>query len=217
LTNTNIAEPGTYEHSEAITIMDAWWPKLLKAEFEAALGGEAFAALQTMLRFGAPYPGKLPEAPEFQDGWYGYVSKDLRDLLAASALGAAPAAPYSRIYCGGGSLEACRSALQNSLTEALAVTPGQIYGQGGEANACANNPQASCFDMNRWTEASAIKIPPFPFQNRPTFQQAVEITTTPGRPSAGARARRVRAGARARSRAVRPRPAGRASPARARG
>jgi acyl-homoserine lactone acylase PvdQ len=189
LANTNIAEPGTYEHNPAITIMDAWWPKLVKAEFEGALGSEAFGAIGTLLRFGGPYPGKLPEAPEFQDAWYGHVSKDLRDVLAANALGPSPAAPYSRIYCGGGSLEACRAALAKSLEEALAVTPVQIYGEGGEANACSKNPQASCFDMNRWTEASAIKIPPFPFQNRPTFQQTVEITTTPTRGRTRARAR----------------------------
>jgi hypothetical protein len=30
--------------------------------------------------------------------------------------------------------------------------------------------------MNRWTVASAISVPPFPMQNRPTFQQTVELT-----------------------------------------
>ncbi len=174
LANKSISSPGAYEHNEAITIMDAWWPKLLEAEFGAALGSEVFAAVQSMLRFGAPDPGSEPEAPEFQDGWYGYVSKDLRDLLAANGLGREPTAPYSRVYCGGGSLEACRSALQSSLLEALAVTPTQIYGHG----ACAEDAQASCFDMNRWTSASAITVPPFPFQNRPTFQQVVELTRT---------------------------------------
>ena len=29
-----------YEHNDAITIMDAWWPKLLEAEFKPALGRE---------------------------------------------------------------------------------------------------------------------------------------------------------------------------------
>jgi hypothetical protein len=29
--------------------------------------------------------------------------------------------------------------------------------------------------MDRWTTAAAVSIPPFPFQNRPTFQQVVEI------------------------------------------
>jgi hypothetical protein len=46
LTNQNIASPGTYQHNEAITVMDAWWPKLLEAEFRPALGNEAFGAVQ---------------------------------------------------------------------------------------------------------------------------------------------------------------------------
>jgi len=173
-TNNEISSPGTYQHNEAITIIDAWWPKLLEAEFRPALGGEAFASLQTMLGFGAPYPGSEPAPPDFADGWYGYVSKDLRDLLAANGEGAVATAPYSRVYCGGGSLVACRQALQSSLLEALSVTPAEIYGHGE----CAGNPQASCFDENRWISASALSVPPFPFQNRPTFQQTVELTRT---------------------------------------
>jgi hypothetical protein len=80
----------------------------------------------------------------------------------------------ARAACGAGSLQACRQALQQSLSEALSVTPQQIYGQGE----CAENAQASCFDMNRFTSASAVSVPAFPFQNRPTFQQVVELTKT---------------------------------------
>jgi hypothetical protein len=32
--------------------------------------------------------------------------------------------------------------------------------------------------MNRFVSASAIALPAFPFQNRPTFQQVVELTRT---------------------------------------
>jgi acyl-homoserine lactone acylase PvdQ len=174
LTNKDISEPGSYQHNEAITIMDAWWPKLLRAEFGGVLDEETFAALESMLEQGGPYPGGEPTAPDFADGWYGYVSKDLRDLLAANGMGTAPRAPYSRIYCGGGSLEACRTALRSSLAEALEATPQQIYGHG----ACAEDAQASCFDMDRWVGASAVSVPPFPFQNRPTFQQVIELTKT---------------------------------------
>jgi hypothetical protein len=171
LGNRDIGSPGTYQHNDAITIMDAWWPKLLDAEFHPLLGDAAFGALKGMLSFGAPDPGSQPSAPDFADGWYGYVSKDLRDLLAASAGTTAPPGAYSRIYCGSGSFTTCQQALRDSLLAALSVTPSQIYGQG----ACSNNPQASCFDMNRWVSASGISIPPFPFQNRPTFQQVVEV------------------------------------------
>jgi hypothetical protein len=172
LENKDIASPGSYQHNEAITIMDAWWPKLLEAEFLPGLGQEAFAALRGMLGFGSPEPGSSPAAPDFADGWYGYVSKDLRDVLAAAGQGPTPEGAYKNLYCGAGSLSACRTALQESLLAALSVTPQQIYGHGE----CAENPQASCFDMNRFTSASGISVPPFPFQNRPTFQQTVELT-----------------------------------------
>jgi hypothetical protein len=122
-----------------------------------------------MLPFGSVTEGQQPAAPDFADGWYGYVSKDLRDVL-----GQAPAGAYSREYCGNGSLTACRSALQQALLAATSVTPAQLYGQG----ACSSNPQPSCFDQNRFTTASAISLPPFPFQNRPTFQQVVTLTRT---------------------------------------
>jgi acyl-homoserine lactone acylase PvdQ len=174
LTNKDISTPGTYQHNEAITIMDAWWPKLVEAEFRPTLGDEVFGTTKGMLELGGPYPGGEPSAPDFADGWYGQVSKDLRDLLAANGLGSAPKGPYSRLYCGGGSLETCRQALQSTLSEALAATPQQIYGQG----ACAENPQASCHDMNRWVNASGVSVAPFPFQNRPTFQQVIELTKT---------------------------------------
>jgi hypothetical protein len=80
---------------------------------------------------------------------------------------------WSRVYCGGGTLAGCRAVLQSTLRDALGVTRQEIYGKTGP---CVSNPQASCFDMNRSTIASAISVPPFPFQNRPTFQQVIELT-----------------------------------------
>jgi hypothetical protein len=233
LTNRDITKPGTYQHNDAITIMDAWWPKLLAAEFQPALGRPVFDQLQVMQGFGDATPGGQPSAPDEADGWFGYVYKDLRDLLASSSKQAArrtqcrtvrkhgrrvrtctnrrkakrrarhastvakakkrhrrtpakrpaataplmPAGAYSRTYCGGGSLAACRPALLDSLKAALAVTAKDIYGQGS----CASNSQASCFDMNRSVIAGGISIPPFPLQNRPTFQQVVELTQKLGR------------------------------------
>ena len=59
-----------------------------------------------------------------------------------------------------------------ALKDALGVSKADLYGRGD----CASDAQASCFDMNRSTIASAVSTPPFPFQNRPTFQQVVELT-----------------------------------------
>ena len=137
----------------------------------------------------------IPPRPAFFDGWWGYASKDLRGLLSkpvrvcqhvrgrARCARRTPAgAPkvrgrWSRVFCGNGSLKTCRAALRASLRDALSVSRQDVYGAGD----CKSNPQSSCFDRNRFTIASAIDLPPFPLQNRPTFQQVVELTRSAGR------------------------------------
>jgi acyl-homoserine lactone acylase PvdQ len=150
----------------AIELMDAWWPRLLKAEFSPMLGQTAFTAVERMIGFGST---------DFAEGWFGYASKDLRRVFGLGH----ERGRYSRAYCGnlpGRHLSTkrlrsrCRAALLSSLTAALKVTPKQLYG-----GVCPNDPQPACSDQNRWTEISAISIPPFPYQNRPTFQQVVQL------------------------------------------
>lgn len=115
----------------------------------------------------------LPAAPDFFSGFESYVSKDLRDLIERKKV----RGPWSRVYCGGGNLKRCRAAILNSLADALAVRPADLYGRGD----CTSDPDAECYDRNRWVEAAAVTIPPIAFQNRPTFQQAVEIPKRPPR------------------------------------
>ena len=164
---------GEDEETPAIELMDAWWPKLLEAEFKPALGAKAYEKLEGMLETGS-YTGGSPTEPSFDDGWWGYVSKDLRDVF-----GPTPEAPWSRKYCGEGSKKKCKAVLEKSLAEALKVTPAELYG-GGDGT-CAANPQPSCFDANRPSETSGIELGAFPFQNRPTFQQVVTLTQKLGR------------------------------------
>jgi acyl-homoserine lactone acylase PvdQ len=159
---------GVDEETPAIELMDAWWPRLVEAEFKPSLGDKAFERLEGMLALGS-YTGASPREPDFEDGWWGYVSKDLRDLF-----GPKPRARFSRVYCGKGSKQRCRRALQRSLGRALKTTAAQMYG-GGDG-ACAADPQPACFDQNRPTVTSGVSLPPFPFQNRPTFQQVVTLT-----------------------------------------
>ena len=156
---------GHDEHTPAIQLMDAWWPKLVHAEFEPTLGKKLFARIQGLLPLGDHTRGK-PTAPDFFDGWWSYVSKDLHDLF-----GPRPAGAWTRAYCGGGSRSKCRQRLRKSLLAALSVTPAKLYGHGP----CKNDAEPSCYDQNRSVIASAISVPPAPFQNRPTFQQTVSV------------------------------------------
>jgi acyl-homoserine lactone acylase PvdQ len=164
---------GEDEETPAIELMDAWWPKLLEGEFKPALGAKAYEKLEGMLETGS-YTGGSPTEPSFDDGWWGYVDKDLRDVF-----GPPPKAPWSRDYCGGGSKAKCKQVLEKTLKEALKTTPAELYG-GGDG-ACASNPQPSCFDANRPQETAGIELGAFPFQNRPTFQQVVTLTQKLGR------------------------------------
>ncbi len=140
---------------EAIRIMDAWWPRLIAAQFKPTLG----QALFNQTPFGHDAPGPVGSA--FNSSSYGYVHKDLRDLLGAPVKGR-----YSRVYCGNGNLSACRSALLSSLSDALLHNSNaELYG--GET--------AAAHDRIGFSAVGAITQPRIPWVNRPTFQQAVQI------------------------------------------
>ena len=161
-------------YTPAIELMDAWWPKLLSAEFTPMIGNPAFTAIQKLL----PLGGEVPVSGDgFNNGWWSYVSKDLRRVYHLPER-----AGYHQAYCGNlpgrhfsprALSNRCRAALRRSLLAALSVTPQQLYG-----SICPKDPEPACADQNTWTDASAIAIPPFPFQNRPTFQQVVTLTRT---------------------------------------
>jgi acyl-homoserine lactone acylase PvdQ len=160
---------GTDDETSRVALMDAWWPRLVKAMFGPALGDEAYQRLTTVLRPAAVLPGDDPAAPDYDDGWWGYVSKDLRDIFDSKHV----VGRWSRGYCGGGDKAKCRTALQDSLRAALDNDdPNTLYGKGD----CGQRPDPACFDQNRSTIASGVDMPPFPFQNRPTFQQTVSLS-----------------------------------------
>ena len=164
----DIDSDGVYEHNAAVELMDAWWPKLVAAEFRPALGSIVYDQTRGMIGLGGAGNGPYGDYPSFSDGWYGYVSKDLRDVFGPTPRGA-----WSRDYCGGGSKARCRAALRRSLAAALEVPPQAVYGYGD----CVSDPQPSCWDRDRSTVTSAVSVPEdAPFQNRPTFQQTVSIT-----------------------------------------
>jgi hypothetical protein len=113
-----------------------------------------------------PNTGGQHRGSAYQDGWYGYVRKDLRTVLGRKVRGR-----YSREYCGSGSLARCRRALRRSLREALAVPASELYG--GDP-VCPNADQW-CFDAVRFSPVGGATQPLIHWINRPTYQQANEI------------------------------------------
>ncbi|MGW5253985.1 penicillin acylase family protein [Streptomyces sp. NPDC004012] len=163
----------TYANADAIRILDAWWPLLVKAEFEPGLGSDLYAA------FGADLP--IDESPSaahgptgahagssFQYGWWSYVDKDIRTVLGEQVQG-----PLARTYCGGGSLSACRDILIGSLKQAAGMTASQVYPGDDQ---CSAGDQW-CADSIVQRTLGGIKHGKISWQNRPTYQQVVEYTS----------------------------------------
>jgi acyl-homoserine lactone acylase PvdQ len=170
----DLDKDGHYDDDAAVTLMDAWWPRLRSAALRPALGGPLYSTLLEMAPPGEPKERAAHDSPAFSGDVYGQVQKDLRTLFRRRGA-RKPRGPLSRVYCGGGSRVRCRRALRRSLARALGVTREQLYGEDEEC-ASAGRVEASCSDETRSTSTSGISIPAFPFQNRPTFQQTVELT-----------------------------------------
>ncbi|MDQ6605864.1 MAG: penicillin acylase family protein, partial [Actinomycetota bacterium] len=160
---------GNYDQTDAVRIMDAWWPLLVKAEFSSVLGSPLLNSVQGEFAINDE-PGHGTSGPHlgsaFDVGFYGIVQKDLR-----AALGQRVRGKLNRVFCGGGSLARCRTALRSSLTLAAAESAAQVYPADG---VCKAGDQM-CSDSIQFRAIGAITQPLIEWVNRPTFQQADEI------------------------------------------
>ncbi|MYX40737.1 penicillin acylase family protein [Streptomyces sp. SID89] len=163
----------TYANADAIRILDAWWPLLVKAEFEPGLGSDLYTAIGANLPIDeAPSAGHGPTGSHagsaFQYGWWSYVDKDIRAVLGESVQG-----PLARKFCGNGDLNACRDSLLSTLEQAAGLTAAQVYPGDDQ---CSAGDQW-CADSIVQRALGGIKHGKISWQNRPTFQQVVEYTS----------------------------------------
>jgi acyl-homoserine lactone acylase PvdQ len=138
-------------------VMDAIWTPLAEAVLGPVLGTQ----LGEFKSINSPDDAPSPTGSSFDGGWYGYVYKDLR-----TELGLPVAEPYSREYCGGGSLAACRASLWaviQSAAEQLSQTQGPTLSKWRAASVRISFPPGLIGFTMRWT-------------NRSTFQQVIEFT-----------------------------------------
>ncbi|MER6186492.1 penicillin acylase family protein [Streptomyces sp. NPDC001652] len=162
-----------YANADAIRILDAWWPLLVKAEFEPGLGTGLYTAMTANLPVdeapsAAHGPTGAHAGSSFQYGWWSYVDKDIRAVLGETVKG-----PLERKYCGGGSLSACRDILISTLKTAAGKTAAQVY-PGDDLCAAGNQ---WCADSIVQRTLGGIKHYNISWQNRPTYQQVVEFTS----------------------------------------
>ncbi len=175
--------PGSqsYVNASAIQTMDAWWPLLVQAEFQPAMGTSLFGAMVGAIQInespsgGQTGPSAGPtdvnqsiphKGSSFQTGWWSYVDKDLRAVLGQPVQGA-----LAMPFCGSGNLSQCRQALLTSLTQAAAQPATTVY-----------PGDADCAAGNQWCADSIIQRPfggitdgKITWQNRPTYQQVVQF------------------------------------------
>ncbi|MGW2552031.1 penicillin acylase family protein [Streptomyces sp. NPDC001635] len=162
-----------YADADAVRILDAWWPLLVRAEFEPGLGSDLYTALTANLPVdespsAAHGPTGSHAGSSFQYGWWSYVDKDIRAVLGEPVQG-----PLAQKYCGGGDLGACRDVLTGTLKQAAGMTASQVYPGDDQ---CSAGDQW-CADSIVQRALGGIKHGRISWQNRPTYQQVVEFTS----------------------------------------
>jgi hypothetical protein len=136
--------------------MDVAWPKIADAVMSPVLGPQLDVLAGLVTRDN----GANSQGSSYGSGWYGYVDKDLRNLL-----GQPVDRPFKTKFCGGGKLTDCR----NSLWQALSDAGDDLVAEQG-----TNDP-------TQWRSNANLErirfLPSFPitirWTNRPTFQQAI--------------------------------------------
>jgi acyl-homoserine lactone acylase PvdQ len=153
-------QDGRYDDEAAIALMDAWWTPLIHAMFDPQLDD-----LYGVIGVGFHDAPTSHLGSAFQGGYYGTVKKALRQ-----ARGRKLKAKYRVLRCGGGTPRACFAAVQASLRDAVA-TLATSFGSSDPA-AWRVDPTD---DEIRFSLGGLAAAAPIPWQNRPTFQQVVQI------------------------------------------
>jgi acyl-homoserine lactone acylase PvdQ len=156
------------EHGPAIAVMDDWWPLIARGVFEPALGETVFDAIRDVHGFGSAPPD---DGSAFGSGWWSEVHTDLRRLVGAPVRD-----PLSRRYCGRGRRRACRRILLSALTQAVANAKERYGAQSlGDLEMQAVCDDDALCDEIVFATAGAVGMPDIHWQDRPTFQQIVEV------------------------------------------
>jgi acyl-homoserine lactone acylase PvdQ len=145
----NIDDPGA-------AILDAAWNRIADAVMSPVLGPQ----LDDLARLISRDNGASSQGSSYGSGWYGYIDKDLRDLLDRRVRG-----EFRTEFCGQGDLGACRESLWAALDAA------------GAELAAAQGPDPAAWRKSAVPERIRFVPGVLPttmrWTNRPTFQQVM--------------------------------------------
>jgi acyl-homoserine lactone acylase PvdQ len=153
-------QDGHYDDEAAVALMDAWWEPLVRAMFDPQLDG-----LYGVVGVGIHDAPSSHLGSAFQGGYYGAVKKALRQARGRRVKG-----KYRALRCGDGTRRGCMSAVQASLRDTVASLATR-FGSDDPATWTVDPTD----DEIRFSLGGLATSPPIPWQNRPTFQQAVQI------------------------------------------
>jgi acyl-homoserine lactone acylase PvdQ len=153
-------QDGRYDDAPAVALMDAWWDPLVHAMFDPQLDG-----LYGVVGVGFHDAPSSHLGSAFQSGYYGTVKKALRQAQGRRLKG-----KYLALRCGGGTRRACFAAVQQSLRDAVATLAAR-FGSNDPATWTVDPAD----DEIRFSLGGLAASLPIPWQNRSTFQQAVQI------------------------------------------
>jgi len=153
-------QDGRYDDEAAVALMDAWWEPLIHAMFDPQLDG-----LYDVVGVGFHDAPSNHLGSAFQSGYYGTVKKALRQ-----ARGRTVKEKYRALRCGGGTRKDCYRAVQASLRATVATLAARFGST--DPSAWHVDPTE---DEIRFSAGGVALASPLPWQNRPTFQQAVQI------------------------------------------
>lgn len=148
-----------YTHRDAAAFMDTWWNQLINHTLPQVL------PLEGRLRTGR-HDSTGAGGSAFQNGYYGYVRRVMDMALGSSNN------PYRQLKCAGtGQLDDCRAAVLASIDATLANLGTDPNNWAGTGN---RRPERQ--DRIRFSPAGLYSPPDTHWQNRPTYQQGVEVT-----------------------------------------
>jgi acyl-homoserine lactone acylase PvdQ len=142
-------------------VLDAAWPKIGNAVLASVLD----EPLRQQLARLVPNDAALrPDGSSAYSGWWSYVHKDLRTLLARPVEGT-----YATHFCGGGDVARCATSLWEALDQAVAEL------------SIAQGPDPAAWRADATKErivfAPGILTRTMRGSNKPTFQQAITFAT----------------------------------------